>query len=252
VCDDLIDGCARADIFRNGPERNRTAQPCSDTDSVTVQRIAQFGNDRYPVPKRFQRFQDRCELEIGACFGRGPVAGPLSKRNKHDSKTRQRVSSCFCRRRECRHHRFQKRQGDRRAHATQHRTTRNVCSHVRPFHVFATTPVSTSSERDYSSRSPKSMKKSDSFLSPTHARSSAPPAYRSTRGRGPGHRSSASRLACRQKCPAGAPMPSATPPRHPLWCHPTARPTNQSDSRDWKLCCHHACATRRSHRSFPS
>src|SRR5262249_61951124 len=45
----LIDRRARLHVLGNSPERYGTAQPRGHADSVTIQRIAEFRNDRHPI-----------------------------------------------------------------------------------------------------------------------------------------------------------------------------------------------------------
>jgi hypothetical protein len=47
------------------------------------QRAIEIGNDGDSVAERFERLEDRAELEAGARRRRRPVTGPLTHRHEH-------------------------------------------------------------------------------------------------------------------------------------------------------------------------
>jgi hypothetical protein len=88
---------------------------------MSVERIAQLGHDRQRILERLERFEDRRELNIASDRFRRPVAWTFAKRHKNRAEAALRVRGGSGRCRQGRHHRFEQRQRQRDADASQER-----------------------------------------------------------------------------------------------------------------------------------
>ena len=169
--------------------------------------LGKAAHDHGPVAERSERRENRRQLERRPFAGRGPVvdAGEIARDavgQVNEAEPRRRARRRLRQHRGRRHHGVEERQGQRRAQASQHRASRQrgLGDEHRPSPCFLPTwpgprrrhrrPGACGTAR-WSRRPPPGPTCGSPPARPG-AGCSVPPARRSTRARGPGHRSASS------------------------------------------------------------
>src|SRR6185503_12457772 len=101
---------------------------------MSIERIAEFGDQRHVLPVLLERLEDGRHLEIGAHFLGCPIAGTFPERYENHSKASDGISGGLSHCRKRWNHGIQKWQRYGRAHAAKNRAPGNVSFHV--YHRF--------------------------------------------------------------------------------------------------------------------